>query len=92
MDPTSRPTLSPAAQAVMNAAYALPLKNGQPSIAAALRAAADQVVPEQRYPSRRGVRPGGTCALTPEEGAEDQRAATRRWIRAIAAELESHRG
>ena len=89
---TSPPPLSPAARAVVDAAYALPLKNGQPSIAAALRAAADQVVPEQRYPSRRGVRPGGTCALTPEEGAEDQRAATRRWFLSIAAELEGHRG
>ena len=37
--------LSPAAQAVLDAAYALPLKNGQPHLAAALRAAADQVVP-----------------------------------------------
>lgn len=35
--------LSPAAQAVLDAAYALPLKNGQPSIAAALRAAAEQL-------------------------------------------------
>ena len=42
--------LSPAAQAVLNAAYALPLKNGQPNIAAALRAAADQVVPLPRLP------------------------------------------
>ena len=33
--------LSPQAQAVMIAAYALRLKNGQPNIAAALRAAAD---------------------------------------------------
>ena len=33
--------LSPTAQAVLNAAYALPLKNGQPNIAAALRAAAE---------------------------------------------------
>ena len=32
--------LSPAAQAVLDAAYALPLKNGQPSVAAALRAVA----------------------------------------------------
>jgi len=35
--------LSPAAQAVLDAAYALPLRNGQPSIAAALRAAADHL-------------------------------------------------
>lgn len=57
-------------------------------IAAALRAAADQVVPEEQRSPRRGMRPGGTGALTPEEGAEDQRAATRRRLRAIAAELE----
>jgi hypothetical protein len=39
--------LSPAAQAVLDAAYSLPLKNGQPNIAAALRAAVDQVMPEE---------------------------------------------
>ena len=44
------PTLSPAAQAVLDAAYALPLKNGQPHLAAALRAAADQVVPDKCPP------------------------------------------
>jgi hypothetical protein len=58
-------------------------------LAAALRAAADQVVPEEHRPPRRGVRPGGTGALTPEEGAEDQQAATRRRFLAIAAELEA---
>ena len=42
--------LSPAAQAVLAAAYALPLKNGQPNIAAALRAAADLVVPLREAP------------------------------------------
>lgn len=35
--------LSPAAQAVMDAAYALPLKNGQPHIARALRALAVRI-------------------------------------------------
>jgi hypothetical protein len=39
---TSPPPLSPAARAVVDAAYALPLKDGQPSIASALRAAADE--------------------------------------------------
>lgn len=39
---TTPTPLSPAAQAVLDAAYALPLKNSQPNIAAALRAAADQ--------------------------------------------------
>jgi hypothetical protein len=93
-DPTNRSPLSPAAQAVMDAVCdnTEPDCDTQHLIAAALRAAADQVVPEQRYPSRRGVRPGGTCALTPEEGAEDQRAATRRWFLSIAAELDGHHG
>jgi len=36
--------LSPVAQAVLDAAYALPLRNGQPSIAAALRVVADQLI------------------------------------------------
>jgi hypothetical protein len=36
--------LSPSAQAVLNAAYAPPLKNGQPNIAAAIRAVAMEVV------------------------------------------------
>jgi hypothetical protein len=36
--------LSPAAQAVLDAAYALPLRNNQPSIAAALRVVADQLI------------------------------------------------
>lgn len=35
--------LSPAAQAVLDAAYALPLRKGQPNIAAALRAAAKEL-------------------------------------------------
>lgn len=86
--------LSPAAQAVLDAC-------GTPTVdspfrlvargfaAAALRAAADQVVPEEQRPPRRGMRPGGTGALTPEEGAEDQRDATRRRLRAIASELEA---
>ena len=44
--------LSPAAQAVLDAAYALPLRNGQTSIAAALQALADQVVPHADTPDR----------------------------------------
>ena len=79
--------LSPAAKAVLDAA--LPHVVHRYSVAAALRAAADQVVPEEQRPPRRGMRPGGTGALTPEEGAEDQRAATRRRFLAIANELET---
>ena len=83
--------LSPAAQAVMDAANSTFDQAGttRQGIAAALRAAADQVVPEEPRPPRRGMRPGGTGALTPDEGAEDQRAATRRRLHAIAAELEA---
>ena len=88
--------LSPAAQVVLAAANCAccygpddVLNDSRWIAAAALRAAADQVVPEERRPSRRGVRPGGTGALTPEEGAEDQRAATRRRFLSIATELEA---
>lgn len=88
-DPTP---LSPAAQAVLNAFRAVPDLRDCPSIAAALRAAADQVVPEEQRPPRRGMRPGGTGALSPDEGAKDQRAAARRKLLAIAAELGGANG
>ena len=68
--------LSPAAQEVLDA----------PTRAAALRALADQVVPEEAA-LQGGVRPGGTGALTPDEIQHYQRTATRRKILAIAAEL-----
>ena len=70
------------AQAVMDAAYALPLKNGQPSIAAALRAAADQVVPE----------------AAEAVGDQHDDARLDQWLRirwkllAIATELDGHHG
>ena len=91
--------LSPSAQAVFDAAfpvyddeilYVAPAKKHACMIAAAaLRAAADQVVPEEQYSPRRGMRPGGTGAISPDEGAEDQRFSTRRKLLAIAAELEA---
>ena len=43
--------LLPAAKAVLAAAYALPLNNGQPDIAAALRAVADQLQERKPRPS-----------------------------------------
>lgn len=73
---------SPRAQAVLDAF----LNSG---ISGAILAAADQVVPEEQLPPRRGMRPGGTGALSPDEGAEDQRAETRRKLRALAYELET---
>jgi hypothetical protein len=88
--------LSPAAKAVLKAAcihhglFNEEIVQRRRMVAASLRAAADQVVPEEQRPPRRGVRPGGTDALTPEEGAENQRAATRRRLLAIAAELEGN--
>jgi hypothetical protein len=62
-----------------------------PSIAAALRAVADQVVPVE-ISLRRGMRPGGTGSITPDGFEQDQRAATRRKLLAIAAELEGTNG
>jgi hypothetical protein len=86
--------LSPAAKAVMIAAT-----NGNANVvndpvyrqctAAALRAAADQVVPVE-ISLRRGMRPGGTGSTTSDEFKQDQRCETRRRLLAIATELENH--
>jgi len=51
--------LSPAAQAVLDAFRAVPDLRDCPSIAGALRAVADQVVPEQKPWHRTGL-PGST--------------------------------
>jgi hypothetical protein len=77
-------SLSPQAQAVLNAAYALPLRNGQPSIAAALRAAADQVAPHLEEPDW-GACNNGHCDI--ELYTDHQR--KRAKLLAIAAELET---
>jgi hypothetical protein len=69
--------LSPAAQAVMDAAYALPLNNGQPHLAAALRAAADQVAPSDAMEPRNYLPMALECQRIRAE------------LLAIAAELES---
>ena len=50
-------SLSPAAQAVLDAFRAVPDLRDCPSIAAALRAAADQVVPWQPEPTENSVGP-----------------------------------
>jgi hypothetical protein len=55
--------------------------------AATLRAAADQVVPVE-VSLRRGMRPGGTGSIAPDEFKQDQRQDTRRQLLAIAADLE----
>lgn len=57
------------------------------ALAAALRAAADQVVPVE-ISFHRGMRPGGTGSIAPDEFKQDQRQDTRRKLFAIAAELE----
>jgi len=74
--------LSPAAQAVMDAAYALPLRNGQPSIADALKAVADQVVPEPFN--------CGTVNFDYNRGAEDRQIIIRFRLLGIADELKKH--
>ena len=73
--------LSPAAQAVLDAFRAVPDLRDCPSIAATLRAAADQVVPVaecRKDPS------DGCC----ERSAKQERSDIRILLRAIAAELE----
>ena len=71
--------LSPAAQAVLNAFRAVPDLRDRPSIAAALRAAADQVVPEVKEPH---------SPLEYELGCYDARDDVRDQILAIADELD----
>jgi len=73
--------LSQAAQAVIDAAYALPLRNGQPSIADAFKAVADQVVPEPRL---------WPCWFYYNRGAEDRQNFIRFRLLCIADELEQH--
>ena len=71
--------LSPAAQAVLDASNLLPGKDSYLILAAALRVAADQVVPEQlREPHGTGFRWGGWAA---EQGVRNK-------LLAIADELE----
>jgi hypothetical protein len=79
------PTLSPAAQAVLDASSDAPVGDGwnadRLAIAAALRAAADQVVPEQELDDVPGRFVNGCC--------HSQRQSTRAELLAIAAELEA---
>lgn len=85
--------LSPAAQAVLDAfserhELCGPFDGNWPELclAAALRADADQVVPVE-ISLHRGMRPGGTGSIAPDEFKQDQRQDTRRKLLAIAAEL-----
>ena len=72
---------SPAAQAVLNASNLLAGKDSYLILAAALRAAADQVVPEKAPPAD---------FLDDAVAAEvDQRRVTRAQLLAIAAELDN---
>ncbi len=73
--------LSPAAQGVLDASNLLPGKDSRQILAAALRAAADQVVPQEEPPAD---------FLDVQVAAEiDQRRATRAQLLAIADELEA---
>ena len=76
--------LSPAAQAVLDAFY--PATNEALGIAAALRAAADQVVPYEEAP--RGMSKS-VMEYSNREYRRSQRQETRAALLAIAAELEA---
>ena len=75
--------LSPAAQAVLDASTLHPCKDSCLILAAALRAAADQVVPQRRKPM---------YADSWEESAWTAQQDTRAELLAIAAELEGQGG
>lgn len=70
--------LSPAAAAVMSAYYCDAPLTGRDRVAAALRAAADQVVPEQG------------CQIYGLTQRENERQQVREELLAIAAELEAN--
>ena len=76
--------LSPAAQAVLNGFRAVPNLMDGPSIAGALRAAADQVAPEVYF--------SYTDHRDWDQGMEARNDAIREAILAIAAELEGFNG
>jgi hypothetical protein len=80
--------LSPAALAVWQQYCGIVEEHGPArlGLAAALRAAADQVVPAE-VRVRKGMRPGGVGSTTPAEWMQDQRLHSRRKFLAIAAEL-----
>jgi hypothetical protein len=78
--------LSPAAQAVITASNCAGSRIVQLHIAAALRAAADQVVPNEPAPT--GMRPAGDV-YSSREIRRGQRQETRSQLLAIAAELEN---
>lgn len=83
--------LSPAAQAIwdaFNADEAGVFVDYGDKLAAAFRAAADQVVPVEVC-LRRGMRPGGTGSIAQDEFKQDQRQETRRRFLAIADELDA---
>lgn len=88
------PELSPAAQAVLDAwesklepmVTCLTHDPEREALAAALRAAADQVVPEE--PAPEGMRPAGEV-YSAREIKRRQRQDTRHELLAIAAELEA---
>ena len=89
--------LSPAAQATWCAyeqvleAECVLTKTDVKALATALRAAADQVVPEEPYPNPSVQQPGGTHMYYREQLARwEERKLTREELLAIAAELEGH--
>jgi len=85
-------TPSPAAQAVLdayNAGFIRPVAvHHKPRIAAALRAAADQVVPEQAEPPCGESEPWPQSYQLMADSKWEQRQKTRAELLAIAAELE----
>ena len=81
--------LSSAAQAVLEGFRAVPTLMDGPSIAGALRAAADQVMPEEPRPT--GMRPcGDTYSAREIRRAEGMK--LREQFLVIAAELENANG
>ena len=83
--------LSPAAQAVLDASNLLPGKDSYLILAAVLRAAADQVAPEQTEPPCGESEPWPQSYQLMADSKWEQRQQTRIQLLAIAADLEGGR-
>ncbi len=82
-------SMSPAAQAVLDGFRAVPTLMDGPSIAGALRAAADQVVPEQSEPPCGEGEPWPQSYQLMADSKWEQRQKTRDELLAIATALEA---
>lgn len=75
------------ANAAMEAFWTDEVEDVPPSVALALMSVLNNVLPEEHYKERRGMRPGGTGAVTSDEFKQEQRRETRKRFIAVIKQL-----